>query len=418
MGAHGWRSGRPLADWLREEGYRFDFFQAVRLLERLRPNSIPLGEGADPRREAVRLRSGLDLTFPASPVQGLETHGRPLSSGGPLPELTANFLGVAGFVGPLPLPFSELILQRLREKDTGPRDFLDLFNHRILSLAFRIRRANRVGYERGAPEGHRFANYLFAHLGLGLPGDSLRERLKVPDRALLRYAGLLTQRPRSLTGLCALLGDHLRAPIQAEPCRGAFRPLDADQRTAIGSDPARSRNNALGQAALLGGQVWDQHAGFTLRLGPLGYRQYLDFLPGAAGLQALCQLTRFYSGPQLDFAVSVRVRGGEIRPSGLSAGGAPPSSATTSLGSLAHKGPRCLLGCCVGGAGPRLSWTAWLTAGRGGEPPTRGEIEIDVAQVPRFKDTPEALPERQTSDQSLSLGHLTLNNPGATSGGG
>lgn len=416
MGSHGWRSGRPLAEWLRDEGYRFDFFQAVRLLERMRPNSVPLGDGSDPRRESVRLRSGLDLTFPASPVQGIETPGgRPLSSGGPLPELTANFMGVAGFVGPLPLPFSELILQRLRERDTGPRDFLDLFNHRILSLAFRIRRANRVGYERGAPEGHRYANYLFAHLGLGLPGDSLRDRLKVPDRALLRYAGLLTQRPRSLTGLCTMLSDHLRAPVLADPYVGAFRPLDQEQLTTIGL--TQGRNHALGQTALLGSQIWDQGAGFKLRLGPLSYRQYQDFLPGGTGLSALCQLTRFYTGPQLDFAVSVRLRGAEIRPAGLSAGATPPSSATTSLGSLGQKGPRCLLGCCVGGAGPRLSWTSWLTAGRGGEAPARGEIEIDVASVERFTDSPEARTPA-LSNQSLTLGNITLNNLGATSSGG
>ena len=348
MGALGWRSGRPLSEWLRQEAHRFDFFQAVRLLERLRPNSIPLGEGSDPRREAVRLRSGLDLTFPASPVHALNSGDKPLSTAGPLPELTANFMGIGGFVGPLPVPFSELILARLRERDTGPRDFLDLFNHRVLSIAYRIRRHHRVGYERGNPEQHRFADALFALMGLGMSGDALRDRQRVPDRAYLRYAGLLAQRPRSLSGLSAMLSDHLRAPVRVDPWRGAFRPLDDDQHTRIGVLGAT--NNALGHNVVLGTSVWDSHAGVTVRVGPVGYQKYHEFLPGAAGLQALSQLTRFYSGPQLDFTVRVRVRGSEVRPAGLSAGAPLPKSSQSTILSSDQKGPRCLLGCCVGGA--------------------------------------------------------------------
>ena len=53
------------------EPWRFDFFQAVRLLERLvgeRAPRPPVGEDAVPGREVVRFRSLPSLSFPASPV--------------------------------------------------------------------------------------------------------------------------------------------------------------------------------------------------------------------------------------------------------------------------------------------------------------------------------------------------------------
>ena len=37
----------------------------------------------------------------------------------------------------MPRHYTELLLQRIREKDFSLRDFLDLFNHRLTSLFYR-----------------------------------------------------------------------------------------------------------------------------------------------------------------------------------------------------------------------------------------------------------------------------------------
>ncbi|MDX6272686.1 MAG: hypothetical protein QOD28_3909, partial [Acidobacteriota bacterium] len=41
MGAYGWGKKSSVIEWLFAEGYRFDFFQAVRLLEILNSPSKP-----------------------------------------------------------------------------------------------------------------------------------------------------------------------------------------------------------------------------------------------------------------------------------------------------------------------------------------------------------------------------------------
>ena len=59
---------KDLNQELFDEPYRFDFFQAVRLLERIFPNRKPLGSEALPNQEIIRIRSRMALDFPASQV--------------------------------------------------------------------------------------------------------------------------------------------------------------------------------------------------------------------------------------------------------------------------------------------------------------------------------------------------------------
>src|SRR5262249_25340824 len=74
MGTATGREGADLSERLFREPYRFDFFQAVRLLERLLPEGSgqpPAGGDGPPEREAVRFRATPALSFPASAVAQL-----------------------------------------------------------------------------------------------------------------------------------------------------------------------------------------------------------------------------------------------------------------------------------------------------------------------------------------------------------
>lgn len=298
------------SDELKARPQAFEFEQAVRLLEMLRPDAVPVAEGADPQAEPVRFRASFSLGFPASEIQ--ELRGGP----GGTPELCVNFLGLGGALGPLPHALTEWVLSRNAAKDFALRDFLDLFNHRLISIWFRARKQARLGMQSCTPEEQRFADYLRAVIGL--LGDGLQDRMAVPDRALLRYAGLLSKRPRDATGLAVLLRDHFGVPVEVRPHRGAFRALDPDHHTRLG---AKGQNRALGETTLLGTRVWDQQAGIEVHLGPLPFRSYTDFLPGQPGHTALRELTRFYVGPGLDLAITLIVQGEDIPPARLAQSG-------------------------------------------------------------------------------------------------
>ncbi|MGH7931828.1 MAG: type VI secretion system baseplate subunit TssG, partial [Candidatus Binataceae bacterium] len=215
MAAESRRTDPSLADLLFEEGYRFDFFQAVRLLELVYNDRKPVGRQAGPAEEVVRFRSHLTLSFPASAIQEIE----PARDGdAPIPaRMTAAFMGLAGPLGVLPFHYTELLLERARRKDPSLRDFLDIFNHRIISLFYRAWEKYRfyIGYERTAASAQGYDNFslhIFDLLGMGTGG--LRGRLEFGDQALLYYGGLLAQHPRSAAAVGSVLHDYFGVPVE------------------------------------------------------------------------------------------------------------------------------------------------------------------------------------------------------------
>ena len=83
-------------------------------------------------------------------------------------------MGLAGTGGILPSHYTQLLIDRVREKDFGLRDFLDLFNHRLIAQFYRAWEKCHfyVGYEssrRGAGRQgtDRFTQMLFSLVGHG-----------------------------------------------------------------------------------------------------------------------------------------------------------------------------------------------------------------------------------------------------------
>lgn len=355
MASSGWRSARSVIEQLAAEAHRFDFLQAVSLIERLRPDTRNVGDGSNAAHEAVRFRSSLTSAFPASDLSA----ATPPGPGEPRWELLVNFLGLAGGFGPLPPPITEAIVQQLRTGDTATRDFLDLFNHRLVSLLYRARGAHRPALNRGTPDQGPFAQYLYSLIGQGTEG--LRGRMAVPDRVLLNHAGVLAQQPRSLHGLERLLSDHFGVPVRAVPLQGRWLKLDDTQTTRLGL-----RNSVLGDGAVLGRRVWDQQAAVTLEIGPLGLEDFRSFLPDGHAARALRDLATFYMGPGTETAVRLR-----LKPTAV------PGTRLVGANRLHLHSPRTLAdrprvaGVRLGGTGrlltraghdaPRLGWTTWLT---------------------------------------------------------
>jgi type VI secretion system protein ImpH len=363
MAAQSRRTDPPLDRTLFEEAYRFDFFQAVRLLERLYADRQPVGRDAAPSQEVVRFAAHLSLSFPPSEIHELA----PSADGTTPARMTVAFLGLTGPHGVLPRHYTELLLERARLKDHTLREFLDLFNHRLTALFFRAWEKYRVaiGYERATTrkEGYdQFTLALFDLIGLGTAG--LRGRLQVDDDAFLYYAGLLAQQPRSATALAGVLTDYLGVPVHVAQLRGRWLPMPAESYSRLGSPDPRTgllrddANNVLGVNALIGSRVWDQQAGFRLRLGPLSFAQLSDLLPSGDVFRPFVQLARFFVGQEFDFDVQFVVKAAEV--------------------------PGCRLG-DEGARAPRLGWSTWLKTdpfSRDAEDPILGGRLTEIGALP------------------------------------
>jgi len=277
------------------EPYRYEFFQAVRMLERANPDQEPVGRFVPPAAEVVRFSAAQTLAFPASQIQALEWR-----DGSP-PLMSVNFMGLTGPQGILPLVYTTFVRARLREHDATLRDFLDIFNHRLISLFYRAWEKSKfaVAYERdrSGPLSH----YLLDLIGLGTPG--LQNRQEVSDTALMFYAGLLAQRPRSAQSLRQLLMDYFGVPVAIQEFAGAWSPLSPVDMCHLGESTGISAQ--LGLGAVVGDEVWYLQSRVRIVLGPLTLKQYLDFLPGGSAHEPLRAVTRLVGEQELDFEVQL-----------------------------------------------------------------------------------------------------------------
>jgi len=298
MPGFGWRSDRSVDDWLFAEPYEFDFLQAVRLLEmRADAERASTLDDAAPPDDAVRFRTSFNLSFAPSEVQQLVKSGN-----GAAPEMTVPMFGTGGVDGPMPMSFSEDILERIGKGDAAAAAFLDIFHHRLLTLLYRIHKVHRTALVTVSPDRTPFARYVLSLIGLGLP--PLSSQLAAPA-SLLRYGGLLATRPRSAVGLATLVSDYFHVRADVQQFVGEWFQLEPEHCTRIG---VTGRNQALGRTAVVGTRAWIQDAGIQLRLGPLDAAQFGSFLPGGDAHAALAELVSFYAGDDLRVAIQLVVR--------------------------------------------------------------------------------------------------------------
>ncbi len=315
-----------LVDLLFECPYKFDFFQAVRLLERI--GNVPGTLGRDaPRREVVRFAARQSLAFPASAIHDLRREpdaGSPRSSTPPTRSvMTVAFLGLTGPKGILPVHYTVELRSRLRAGDQLTADFFDLFNHRLISLFYRAGEKYRVASDgAGGPDRQTFANALMALIGLGPEGGANRDRLSFDDRRLLLQAGLFTRQVRTAEGLAALIAGTIGIEAEVRQFVPRWVEIGPEFRSRIGPG---GRNNVVGQSCVIGRRYLDTQGKFRLRIGPMTYSQFQRLLPGTATFKELVELTRLYVGPEFVFDVELILRADEVPRSRLGDGTERPA---------------------------------------------------------------------------------------------
>jgi type VI secretion system protein ImpH len=293
-----------LGQMLANEPYCFEFFQAVRLLTRAFPHRQAVGRLANPGQEVLRFGAHVSSTFPPSEIFTLAlSPDRPHS-------MIVNFMGLTGPMGVLPLYYTELLIHRVRVKDTAMRDFLDIFNHRIISLFYQAWEKYRVtiAYERG--ERDRFSQYLLDLIGLGTP--ALQRRQAVLDDTLIYYSGLFALHTRSAQALKQILMDYFEVEVEVVQLTGGWYPLDLPSQCRFES--ANTYSEQLGVGAVVGDEIWDPQSAARIILGPLRLRQYLDFLPNGSAHAPLHGLLKFFSNGQIDFEVQLVLKRDEVPP--------------------------------------------------------------------------------------------------------
>ncbi len=412
-----------------DEGWKFDFFQAVRIIERFTRDRESVGRRGPVANEAIRFRPHISLGFPSTDVRKITKCYDP-EKDQHYYLIDVTFFGLYGVSTPLPLHYAIDMLRAVsrdaeaeetsdkapgsrrveRQTDTShtgipdaspARDFLDILHHRMISLFYRAGTKYRYATTYGQHDRDEITNYLRLFIGSprlisqsqaftpptvpqaftppqvstdaqmphpGTPPESVDPEKGTwglsPNR-LLRYAGALTQKPRSATLLEGILEDYWDGILfHVEQFIGRWIPLDIRDMTRMESAAATSGisdsagrsksqtggqtakttrpnagrlvprgcsasqdawtppagvrlgspNNRLGVDTIVGEQVYDLSGAFRIDIGPVDWKTYLTFLPDGEAFTETRSLVQLYTIDPLAYTMEVTLLAGEAKP--------------------------------------------------------------------------------------------------------
>lgn len=287
----------------------YDFASAVRLLRQV-VHGLQGKENEDTTSSLyhrafgpLRFRSTLRLAHPSSALSHVE-----FTKVGPQqqmqPVLWVQFVGMAGLQGPLALPFTERILNNLKQKDGAAASFLDIFNHRI-ALLFYDTQKWIPGSALCPPERSSLGKLV---LSLGGMDAKAPPPAACPDlpRYLLTFKTLFWQRVRSRAGLELILSFFLKAKVHVEEYQGETRQLPETEITRLG--PTKGQKMTLGRDAFLGQRVWNAASGISILITPATLEHYALYNPYLKGsfYRHLQQLIRAYLPQRLRVKVFLK----------------------------------------------------------------------------------------------------------------
>ena len=265
---------------LLEEPWRYELFQAVRLLARWLRHE----DGAADIDAALRFENVLSLAFPAAEIDGmrLEQDG----NGAPRLRLRTAVMGLLGVNGALPLHYTERIAAwEHATGDAGPRAFYDAFSNRQVALFYRAWAKYRV---RGGPDDQGRDRFLAQLAALG--GALGRQEAELPSESLAYFAAQLRSRVVPAGLIAGVLGEYLGAQVAVEQFTGRWDVLPHAERDRLGE-----HNCEVGVVATLGERLPRPELGIRIRVGPLPADVFERFLPGAPGALAITALLRQFA---------------------------------------------------------------------------------------------------------------------------
>lgn len=271
------------------------FYRFCQLLEKSQPDSPVIGSDWQVRHEPVRFRPHAGMGFPASEIKGVELPEQPHLP----PTIRVTFMGLYGVESPLPTHYIDDITQR-REGYKTTADFLDIFNHRLISQYYRIWRkySYPATFEEGGKD--KTSQCLLGLVGLGIKGCA--ENIATPVSrflALLPVMLLPGRTAQGLTALVRLLAPETETQIwHYDKRRIALKNLLA-MRVVL---PV-----TLKQRPVMGAWATDVNSQVLLRLKSADPEEIRGWLPGGYLHTDLMALLNVYLGASLDVRLQLCV---------------------------------------------------------------------------------------------------------------
>ena len=311
------RKSLSVISQLEKEPYRFNFYQAVRVLEyaamRSRKDgqtaSAPLSLQAPPSQEFLHFETRQSLSFTPAEVTHVFREAVESKQHAHTQQwhMTVAFMGLTGNQGVLPYHLSEAILREIRKKNTSLKEFFEIFNHRAISMMYRAWakyqlpasfETHKLRNQRGNDSA---TNVLMSLMGLGLP--SLQYRQPYSDESLIPISGFLSRGTCSAAGLASMIKARFGLEAKIHQFSGTISELTPDVMSRLGM-----QNNALGKNTFLGASCYHYAGKFTVAITPKSIEEFDQLSPGSPLVRSLMAFVTQAVGSELVFDIDVSLQ--------------------------------------------------------------------------------------------------------------
>ena len=250
------------------DSQKYDLLRAIYLLERIASYKTKNLDEKEVRKH-IRIKGVTTLNFESSDVYSIQYDNTKKD----LITLATPFFSFTSNSGPLPQTFCELILDRERNKDCAPSDFLDIFLHRMVMLFYlgKKKRDPSLVWKKDFQTSIEKIVDSLASLG-----RSSTEFKTFSDVQWLRHAGIFGGAPRSSSNLLTLIKNRMNLNnVTCCEFNGSWSDISS-QRSSLG---VGYENTVLGKNAVLGKKSWNLSSGLLIEIKKLDMRMFLSLLP-------------------------------------------------------------------------------------------------------------------------------------------
>ena len=195
---------------------------------------------------------------------------------------------------------------------SNQRDFLDLFNHRLITLFYLAQKKYRPESSPDVKKRLKHTNMLYSLIGA--PPEEIRKTSCLNWLKLLKFTGLLAMKNGNPEVICKVIAGYFGLPLQhitiSEGIERAVR-IPEFQRWRLGIE-----NTQLNRTAIVGDNVPDHQGKFRVNVNELDVRTFVRFLPFPKEQRAdrqgdlhdpLVELCEFLRAPEQTFDVCLKL---------------------------------------------------------------------------------------------------------------
>lgn len=288
-------------DTLFSEPAAFEFFQAVRLLQRHLINTKNI-EAEQALNNFIQFNSTLSLAFQKSELESLVSNhvdGHYI--------LVPSMIGLTGSLGALPLVYTQKIKTNTWAKKNGSTAFLDLFNNRLINLFYKASIKYNLPLLAELKQDKHYLECIHALIGFRKSQTSLNDTLVA--QVIAEFGGILQGQMLNVESIQQLLSSVLKQSIIIHQFIPEWFEIPNEHRSYLNSATLQ-----LGVNSFCGERVKQIDSKIQLEIGPLDYNSYLKFLPNGDFNLALQGMLKQIISPTTQIELILVIDKDEVKP--------------------------------------------------------------------------------------------------------